>query len=191
MLDLIVAGVFLVGTHFGIASTQLRQALTQRLGEGIYRAVYSVLALVVFVWLVLAWRSAPFVPVWHAGSALHDLAVVLMPLAFLLVVGGVSQRNPTAVGGQTDPDAPEPATGIVRVTRHPLMWGIGIWGVLHVLANGDFAAIVFFGSIAILALAGTLLIDARRTRESAPGWGSSCRRPRTCRSAPSSSGGRS
>ena len=171
MLDLIVAGVVLVGTHFGIASTHLRQTLIQRLGEGPYRALYSGLALVVLLWLVLAWRAAPFVPLWSAGAGLHDLALVLMPLAFLLVVGGVSQRNPTAIGAVTDPDAPEPATGILRVTRHPLMWGVGIWGILHVLANGDLAALVFFGSLGILALVGTVLIDARRTQEAAPGWG--------------------
>ena len=171
MLDLIVAGVFLVGTHFGIASTNLRSALVQRLGEGSYRALYSGLSLVVLLWLVLAWRAAPFVPLWSAGAGLHGLALLLMPLAFLLVVGGVSQRNPTAVGAQADPDAPEPATGIVRVTRHPLMWGVGIWGILHVLANGDLAALVFFGSLTILALVGTVLIDARRTQEAAPGWG--------------------
>ena len=39
------------------------------------------------------------------------------------------------------------------------------------MANGDEASLIFFGSLAVLALAGTFLIDARRTRENAPGWG--------------------
>ncbi len=32
MDNLIVAAVFLIGTHFGIASSQIRTALVQRLG---------------------------------------------------------------------------------------------------------------------------------------------------------------
>jgi uncharacterized membrane protein len=94
-----------------------------------------------------------------------------MPLAFLLVVCAVTAPNPTVVGQKPDPDAAAPATGIIRVTRHPFMWGVGLWAVLHVLANGDQASAIFFGTFAVLALAGTILIDARRTRENAPGWG--------------------
>ena len=75
------------------------------------------------------------------------------------------------VGQQPDPDAASPATGIIRVTRHPFMWGVALWALLHLAANGDEASVIFFGSIAVLALVGTVLIDARRTRENAPGWG--------------------
>ena len=56
------------------------------------------------------------------------------------------------------------------MTRHPSCGG-GLWALLHLAANGDEASVIFFGSLAVLALAGTFLIDARRTRENAPGWG--------------------
>jgi uncharacterized membrane protein len=39
------------------------------------------------------------------------------------------------------------------------------------LANGDGASVVFFGTLAALALGGTALIDAKRTRAAPPGWG--------------------
>jgi uncharacterized membrane protein len=51
------------------------------------------------------------------------------------------------------------------------MWGVGIWALLHLAANGDQASLIFFGSLALLALGGTVLIDQRRTRENPPGWG--------------------
>ena len=57
MLNLTTAALFLIGTHFGIASTSLRAELVARIGEGAYRAVYSLLALVALVWLVTAWRA--------------------------------------------------------------------------------------------------------------------------------------
>ena len=171
MLNLTTAALFLLGTHFGIASTGLRGEFVARLGEGAYRALYSLVAIAAFVWLVTAWRAAPLVPLWDAGPAVRHLAAALMPVAFVLLVGAVTSPNPTVVGQRPDPDAASPAVGVVRITRHPFLWGVGLWAVLHILANGDAAALIFFGSLAVLALAGTLLIDARRTRENAPGWG--------------------
>jgi uncharacterized membrane protein len=170
MLNLTVAALFLIGTHFGIASTSLRPELVARIGEGAYRAVYSLLALVALVWLVTAWRAAPIVPLWSVGAGIRHLALALMPLAFLLLVCAITAPNPTAIGQRPDPDA-TPATGVIRITRHPFMWSLGIWALVHLVANGDAASVLFFGSLAVLALAGALLIDVRRTRESMPGWG--------------------
>jgi uncharacterized membrane protein len=39
------------------------------------------------------------------------------------------------------------------------MWGVALWALAHVLANGAAAAVVLFGTFTILALVGTLLID--------------------------------
>ncbi|MFO1047678.1 MAG: NnrU family protein [Geminicoccaceae bacterium] len=171
MLNLAIAALFLLGTHFGIASTLLRGQLIARVGEGFYRMLYSLLALSAFAWLVLAWRAAPFDPLWSTGVGLHHLVAALMPLPLLLAVCAVTAPNPTVVGQRPDPDASAPAAGIIRVTRHPLMWAIGIWALLHLAVNGDLASLLFFGALATLALAGTILIDQRRTRQNAPGWG--------------------
>src|SRR5687767_2797393 len=105
MFNLAVAAVFLIGTHFGIASTPLRGELIGRVGENGYRALYSLLALVALVWLATAWRAAPHVPLWDAGAGLRHLALALTPLSFLLVVCAVTTTNPTVVGQNPDPDA--------------------------------------------------------------------------------------
>jgi uncharacterized membrane protein len=171
MLNLTIAALFLVGTHFGIASTPLRAELIARVGERSYRLLYSLLAIVALAWLITAWRAAPLVPLWTAGAGLRHAALTLMPIAFLLVVCAITAPNPTVIGQRPDPDTAAPATGIIRVTRHPFMWGVGLWALLHLLVNGDQASFLFFGSFVVLALGGTFLIDARRTREGAPGWG--------------------
>ncbi len=103
------------------------------------------------VWLVTAWRAAPLVPLWPVGAGLRHLALALMPLAFLLLVCAVTASNPTAIGQRPDPDA-TPATGVIRITRHPFMWGIALWALVHLVANGDVASVLFFGSLAVLAL---------------------------------------
>ena len=170
MINLLVAALFLLGTHLGIASTTLRGQLVGQVGETAYRALYSLLALVALVWLIMAWRAAPVVPLWDAGPGMRHLIAAVMPLPFLLLVCAVTAPNPTAVGQRPDPDA-VPAVGIVRVTRHPMMWAVTLWAVLHLIGNGDAASLVFFATLATLAAAGTVLIDRRRTRENAPGWG--------------------
>ena len=171
MNDIVVAALFFIGTHIGIAATPLRGELIERVGERIYRLLFSLVSVVGLVWLIIAYRYAPAVPLAYGGLWLRGLPLLLMPIAFLLLVTALSQPNPTAVGQNPDPDAPEPARGMLRVTRHPLMWGIALWAIGHLLANLDLASVVFFGAFAVLALGGALSLDQRRSREMAPGWG--------------------
>lgn len=171
MTDLLTAALFFVGTHVGIAATPLRAELIGRVGERFYRLLFSLLSIAALVWLVMAYRAAPYLPLWHAGSPMRALALAVMPLAFLLVVTSLVQPNPTAVGQAPDPDAPEPARGMLRITRHPMMWGIGLWAACHMLANPDLASAIFFGAFATLALGGAAALDHRLSRESRPGWG--------------------
>ena len=95
---------------------------------------------------------------------------MLMPLATLLLVAGYSTRNPTAVGMERRVDADDPAPGILRVTRHPVMWAIGLWGLSHLIANEDLASLWFFGAIAALALGGTVLIDRKKRLALGSNW---------------------
>jgi uncharacterized membrane protein len=170
MSNLLVAALFLLGTHFGISSSQLRSQLVAAVGEGGYRILYSLIAAAALVWLVLAWRAAPLLPLWNE-PVLDHVPAVAMPFALLLAVCGLSQPNPTALGQKPDADAARPVHGIIRVTRHPLMWGIGLWALAHLLAMGDVASLVLFGTLALLALGGTLLLDAKRSARNEPGWG--------------------
>lgn len=187
MSDLLVAALFLIGTHFGIASTQLRAQLVATIGEGPYRILYALVALVAVAWLVHAWSNAPVRPLWVPGPGLRHLPLLVMPFACLLLVCALTQRNPTALGQAPDPDSPEPARGIVRVTRHPMMWAVALWAIVHVLANGDLASLIFFGTFAVLALVGGVLIDTTAPRHARWAGASFSSGPRTSPSRRSSS----
>ena len=171
MSNLVVAALFLLGTHFGISSTHLRAQLIAAAGERTYLALYSLISFVAIAWLVVAWRFSPYDELWPPTTALRLIPILVMPLALLLLVSGLSQPNPTAVGASPDPDTTEPARGILRVTRHPVMWGFALWALSHILPNGDLASLLFFGTFAVLALVGTRLIDHKRMRRAEPGWG--------------------
>jgi uncharacterized membrane protein len=162
MIELWVAAAVFLATHFGISSTGLRPLLVELMGEGPYTLAYSVVALAAIVWLTIAYNDAPPGPLlWWLGGAGAYVAIVALPVALVLLVGGVSQPNPTAVGGDRLLDNTRPARGALRITRHPVMWGIGLWALSHLLANGDLASVAFFGSLAALALVGTLAIDRK------------------------------
>lgn len=50
------------------------------------------------------------------------------------------------------------------------MWGILLWSVAHLLARGDLRGVIFFGTFALLAAAGTLLQDARKRAVHGEDW---------------------
>jgi len=156
-----LAGAFLLATHFGLSSTALRPAIAGRIGEGAFLGLYSMIAALAFAWLLFAYAWSPYGPVlWWLYPVGHYAAIILMPIALLLVVCGYSQPNPTAIGQPQDYEA----RGILRVTRHPVMWGVALWALAHLLANGDLASFYLFASLAILALGGTLAIDTKKGR---------------------------
>jgi uncharacterized membrane protein len=80
----------------------------------------------------------------------------------VLIVCGVSSPNPTAVTGERLLEGEPEVRGILRVTRHPFLWGVGLWAALHLIVNGDVAALILFGALLGLVVAGTRSIDAKR-----------------------------
>ena len=170
LLSLVIAGVAFCGSHVLLSSTRLRGSLRDQLGERGFLAVYSVTALVIFAWFVSAYASAPTIALWPRQRWTALIPVAVMPLATILLVAGYSTRNPTAVGMERSAGADDPAPGLLRVTRHPIMWAIGLWAISHLVANGDLSSLLFFGSIAALALGGTVLIDRKKRLALGSNW---------------------
>lgn len=165
------AGLFLLLTHFGISSTPLRAALVGRLGEKPYLGLYSLVSALAFWWLVAAYKAAPHVPVWPPAGGLAWVPVLLVPVALFLLVAGLSTPNPTSVGQEKLLTGDrEPVRGILRVTRNPFLWGVGLWAVAHMVPNGDLASLILFGTLALLALGGSVLIDAKLARRLGAAW---------------------
>jgi uncharacterized membrane protein len=160
---LLAATAAFLATHF-VTSTPLRGVLVRSMGEWPYRGLYSAVALVTLGWMIWAYSNAPREMLWLGPRA---AAYVLMPLAFVLIACGY-WRNPTMVGADKLLKSEDPARGIIRVTRHPIMWGIMLWAAAHIIVRGDLRALVFFGSFVVLAAIGTLAMDSRK--RSNPDW---------------------
>jgi uncharacterized membrane protein len=168
--DLILATVAFVGGHFLLSSPAVRSRLIAQLGERRFAGVYSAVAGVGFVWLLFAFGAAPRVPLWAAPDWARVLPFLIVPLSAILFVCSLTQRNPTAVMQPLAPAGEDPAPGILKITRHPMMWAFGLWALAHIPINGHAAALILFGSLAILALGGTLAIDAKRRERDPEGF---------------------
>ena len=165
MLFLVLAAIFFAGIHLGVAGTTWRDRAVAALGEGAYRAAFSIASLVGIIWLVMTYRHAPYVTTWGVPVWWKPIAIILILPAFLLAVTGLTTSNPTSVGEEGRvARSPE---GIVRVTRHPFLIAVGLWAAVHLIAKGDVASFIFF---AVTALAGTVSIDAKRRRALGPRW---------------------
>jgi len=169
MNELILAALVFTASHVVFSSTPLRPALARVLGEWPYIGVYSIASIALLVWLVAAYGRAPEIVLWDAGNPTRHLSLSFMAVASLLLTAGYSLSSPT--GMRIKPEAVPPApTGIFKVTRHPVMWAVGLWAISHIAANGDLASLVFFGSMTVLALGGTLLIDRKVRRRMGADW---------------------
>ncbi|TCS71507.1 putative membrane protein [Sulfuritortus calidifontis] len=163
LLPLALAMLGFVGGHFLLSYPPLRSALIARLGEKPFQAIYSTLSLAFLVWAVTAYGQAPSLTLWDLEPFGRYLALAVMPLAMILVVAGLLSRNPTAVGGERLVGSEQAVAGIVTVTRHPFLWGVGLWSLVHLLANGDAASLILFGGMAVLSFGGMAAIDHKRS----------------------------
>lgn len=155
-----------LATHF-VTSTPLRPAIIRAIGEKPYLGAYSLTAFAALGWMIWAYVGTAPQPLWGGWRLLPAL---VMPFAFILIACGYFSRNPTFVGADRLLRNPDPARGIIRVTRHPIMWGIMLWAAAHVLARGEAKSLVFFGGFLLLAVLGTLAMDQRKAKALGEDW---------------------
>jgi uncharacterized membrane protein len=170
MVSLLCAAVFFLAIHLLVSGTPLRNTIVQRVGEQGFQGIFSLASIAGLVWLCMAYGRAPRIELWGTADVLRPLALGVMAVAILLGVVGLVTPSPTATGGEGRLDLTEPATGILRVTRHPFLWGVSLWAVMHLVLNGDAASLVLFGSLLGLAVVGPWSIDAKRARRFGARW---------------------
>ena len=174
MTMLIAAAAVFLAIHLLIAGSRVRDTITGTIGEGPYLGLFSLASIGVIVWLARSYAAARVGAenrqLYELGTGVHDLAIPVVLIAFLIGVPGLMMANPTAVGQAANAAKEDTARGILRVTRHPFLWGVAIWSGFHLLANGDLASVILFGTLLVLAVFGTFSIDAKRKRKLGEQW---------------------
>jgi len=88
----------------------------------------------------------------------------------MLIVPGLLTPNPTSVRQEGQLQKPDAVRGMLRVTRHPFLWGVALWAAGHLMVNGDLASLILFGSLLVLSVLGPGSIDAKRRRALGDAW---------------------
>lgn len=171
LINLCLAALFFVGIHIGVSGTPpVRARLVAAMGEQAYRGLFSAASIVGIVWLSMAYGRAAHVDIWGQVHGLKPVTLVLMLFAFVFAVIGITTPGPTVVGGEVRLRGEQPARGILRITRHPFLWGVILWAAAHLLVKGDLASLMLFGGLLLMCLAGTRSIDAKRRRSHGADW---------------------
>jgi uncharacterized membrane protein len=160
--------------HVGVSATGLRTRLVGAIGERPYRGVFALASIALLVWLVIAFNAMRADELSQLNQALwapppwtRYVAHALTFIAFLFAFIGVLTPGPTYAGFEASLQKPEPARGILRITRHPFLWGVAFWAAGHLAANGERFALMLFGALGLMALLGARSID-RKTRARDP-----------------------
>ncbi|MEI6559370.1 MAG: NnrU family protein [Rhodospirillaceae bacterium] len=169
-MDLMVLSVLVwLGVHVVVPET-VRPALVAGFGLQRYIPVFAMSSLAAMTGMILAYREAPYIALWSPPPGASTAVAVLVALALMLLTLGITTANPAGPAGDAMTGMVLPTPGVVRITRHPLMSGIALWALAHLLVNGHLAALLLFGTIALTALNGMAAMDRRRRRALGPAW---------------------
>ena len=169
LFELLAASVAFVGIHMVMSSNPVRTPMFARLGRKSFRMAYSLISAVLFTWMITAYIHAPTLDVFEPNTAMKHASFSIMGLACFFIVFGYTTSNPMAVGKQGNGTKTQ-AHGVLKITRHPVMWGTALFAFCHMLASGHVAALIFFGSIAFLAIAGANHVDNNKRSNEKGDW---------------------
>jgi uncharacterized membrane protein len=168
MTMLIAAAAVFLLMHLLIAGTRVRDSITGMIGEGPYMGLFSLASLAALVWFGVAFAAARTSPdntvFWTITQPARHAAMGLVLIAFLFMIPGLLTNSPTRVAGGKVVESASAATGMIRITRHPFLWGVVIWAGAHLIANGRLADLILFGTLLLLGLFGPPSIDGKRMR---------------------------
>jgi len=161
LLPLALAMLFFAGSHW-ILSHPLRKSAIKTLGQSGFMATYSVVAVGALALVLIAHDRAPDGPMlWDSYAALPWLlASILSFVATALLLASFS-RNPALAPRNMNGLSTALPQGVFRVTRHPMMFAIALWGVSHIIVAPSWRSLLLNGGFAIMAVGGARTQDAK------------------------------
>jgi uncharacterized membrane protein len=132
-LALLILGLAVfIGTHVVTTQRALRARIIDRVGEGPYKAIYSVasiLGVILIGYGYARYRATGWIDLWYPPGWTRHVTVLLVWPAIICFAAAYSP-------------------GRIKATlKHPMLVGTKLWAVAHLISNGDLGSIVLFGSI--------------------------------------------
>lgn len=154
MLLFIMGLLLFFGVHMLPFYPEYRAQLVEKIdndtidGEGMYKIIFSVISLLGLIFLGIGKGSIGFVSLWDIPIFFRYLAVIFVLISFVLMVAAYLPNN------------------IKRYVPHPMLTGVIIWGVTHLIVNGDVTSIILFGSFVTYSIVAIKLTNIRGSKAS-------------------------
>ena len=144
-MTLLIAGVALwsIAHLFPAAAPGVRANLAARFGEGPYKGLFALGIIIALVLIVIGWKAAIPSAIYAPPLFGSPLPSAVLVLAILLFVTSKTPNN------------------LKRYIRHPQISAVLLWGIAHLLTNGDSRSLVLFGGMATWAILEMVFINKR------------------------------
>jgi len=156
---MIVGLAVFLAPHVLTTRRDTRAAVIALIGEGPYKALYALVAIIGVIligWGFALYRANEWIDVWYPPRWTRDVTLTLMWFSIVFVVAAYIPGN------------------IKRRLKHPMLVGVKLWAVAHLISNGDLGSIILFAAILAWAVFDRITLK-RRTDPGAPpipvgGW---------------------
>jgi uncharacterized membrane protein len=138
MAMLILGLVLFLGIHSTrIFADNWRSGMVARLGPLPWKGLYSVISLVGFIVIIWGFRAArqETLVLWTSPGWMRHVTALLTVFAFILLVAAYVPRN-----------------SIKARLHHPMVLGVKVWALAHLLSNGTAAGVLLFGAFLVWAV---------------------------------------
>lgn len=159
-LTLLILGLIVFfAPHVFVTRREARARLIARIGEGPYKIAFSVISAIGIVLIAYGfarYRAGEWINLWYPPVWTRHLALLLNWVAFVCLAAAYIPGN------------------IKRVLKHPMLVGVKIWALAHLISNGDLGSMILFGSFLAWAVFDRIAVK-RRVDSGAPapragGW---------------------
>lgn len=148
MLVMVIGLVLFFAIHLVPANVDLKKGLIGRFGGTGYKAIFSLVSLLGLALIVLGFYKLQLHPgknpqLWIPPIWTRHLALALMLPAMIALVAAYVPSH------------------IHVMLKHPMLIAIKTWALAHLLANGDLASLVLFGSFLAFAVYDRISVKRR------------------------------
>ncbi len=132
-MAMLIAGLIIwVGVHCVPMMVEVRAGLISRFGELPYKGLFALVSLLGLGLIIWGKSNAELIEVWAPFAWGRYVTMMLMLPAVVLLVAAYGPDNT-----------------VRRYLGHPMILGVELWALAHLLANGDLASMILFGSFFI------------------------------------------
>ena len=147
-MAILLSGLLLFfGIHTISMFPDFKASIQSRVGAMRFKGIYSLIALSGFALILLGMSRAEFRPVFAPPAWAPLIAYLAMPVSFCLLVAAYVPSN------------------FRRVIRNPMLSGVFVWALAHLIANGDLASILLFGLFGSYAVVAIISVNRRSPAE--------------------------